>query len=174
MKKGIPIIVEKNGKVEDIYSSLHEASQKLGLHVSTIKWRILQGKETGGVFLRYFTQEESDKVSSMAIAFLNREKQAEIDKQRQVKDKQRKSKDTKGKPDKFEFSGDSELDSSKYSIVHYELSVGRICITPCPYKEMPKPMVGSARCLGCPSYHGRNRTKQQVACSAVNGRTWMK
>lgn len=60
-------------------------------------------------------------------------------------------------------SDDVELDS-KYHLISYEVRNLRVSITPCPFKEHPKPMVGSGACLKCTSFRGRNREKHQVAC----------
>lgn len=63
---------------------------------------------------------------------------------------------------------DKELDRDKYKIIQYEVKYKRVSITPCPFKESPKPMVGSASCMECKSFKGRNRQKHEVACSRVN------
>lgn len=63
---------------------------------------------------------------------------------------------------------DKELDKDKYKIINYEVKNKRVSITPCPYKCSPKPMVGSAACMECKSFKGRNRQKHEVACGRVN------
>lgn len=60
---------------------------------------------------------------------------------------------------------DIELDGSKYRIVRYEVRNKRECITPCPFRVYPKPLVGSGGCVSCPSFKGRNRKRHEVACS---------
>jgi hypothetical protein len=58
-----------------------------------------------------------------------------------------------------------KLDGEKYTILKYEVRNIRECITPCPFKEAPKPMVGSAKCMSCGSYRGRNRIAHEIACN---------
>lgn len=48
--------------------------------------------------------------------------------------------------------------------IRYEKNSFGVCITPCPYLEYPKPMVGSAGCQICPSFNGIDRKQQQIAC----------
>lgn len=62
-------------------------------------------------------------------------------------------------------SDDQELDSERYKIVKYEVRNLRECITPCPYRDYPKPMVGSGACLTCTSFKGRNKKTHEVACN---------
>lgn len=69
-------------------------------------------------------------------------------------------------PKNYRFQDDNtELDRDKYAIVKYEVVHKRICITPCPFKRAPKPLVGSASCLICSSFKGRNINSHEVACS---------
>lgn len=58
-----------------------------------------------------------------------------------------------------------DLDRERYNIIKYEVKHERICITPCPFLEAPKPMVGSGRCIKCSRNRGRNRKTHEVACS---------
>lgn len=58
---------------------------------------------------------------------------------------------------------DDKLDD-KYNILDYK-TVNGVCITPCPFKESPKPKVGSAACLKCRQFKGKDKTKHQVACA---------
>lgn len=53
----------------------------------------------------------------------------------------------------------------KYKILAYSTRQGRICITPCPYKEgTNKTMVGSLQCEACRSFRGKKRTEHLIAC----------
>lgn len=58
-----------------------------------------------------------------------------------------------------------ELDRERYNIIKYEVKYGHICITPCPFLEAPKPMVGSGKCIRCSRNRGRNRITHEIACS---------
>lgn len=59
---------------------------------------------------------------------------------------------------------DSEL-NPKYTILSYETKCPKVHITPCPFHESPKPMIGSAKCQMCGSFRGINRVNKQVACN---------
>jgi len=174
MKERIPIALEKGGEVVNIFPSIHKASRDLGLHVSTIKWRIERGTEVKGVLLRTVTDTEKEKLCKTTVQLINqvRQKKQQSEKPQKIKLKGEVKKSGKiGRRETTRTEADDiELNSEKYSIVSYELVFGRLCITPCPYREAPKPKVGSGLCMDCPSFRGRNRTKQQVACSAVNVR----
>ena len=157
--------MEENGKVVDIFSSIQDASRSLGIHVSTIEWRIRQKKAIKGVKLRYLTEEEEETGIKFLIDFLNKGKE---EKKREAE----KPPEKKMKQVGPSLEDDVELDSGKYSIIHYETISGHICVTPCPHLEAPKPKVGSALCVGCPSFHGRNRTRQEVACGNSVKKSW--
>lgn len=52
----------------------------------------------------------------------------------------------------------------EHTLLNYE-SYGRVCLTPCQFKESPKPKIGSVLCQCCHAFCGINREKQQVACN---------
>lgn len=60
---------------------------------------------------------------------------------------------------------DVELDRDKFPILSYEVKFKRVSITPCPYAEYPKPMIGSWKCQRCRSFKGINRNTHEVACN---------
>lgn len=60
------------------------------------------------------------------------------------------------------------VDREKYNVLKYEVINKRVSITPCPYKEHPKPMVGSCACMSCKSNRGRDRKTHEVACNRIN------
>lgn len=157
--------MEKNGEVVDIFPSIQDASRSLGIHVSTIEWRIRQKRSVKGVLMRYLTEEEEEAGTKFLIDFLNKEKEE----QKRVTENPAEK---KNKPTATSLEDDVELDSGKYSIIHYETIAGHICVTPCPHLEAPKPKVGSALCLRCSSFHGRNRTRQEVACGDSVKKSW--
>ena len=59
---------------------------------------------------------------------------------------------------------EKRIEDGDYVAVPYQQRHGVICITPCPYHEAPKPMVGSSRCHGCSSYITQNRETHHVLC----------
>lgn len=58
-----------------------------------------------------------------------------------------------------------ELDASKYRILSYEVRNQVECITPCPFREHPRPMIGSAGCMKCSSFKGKDSINHQIACN---------
>lgn len=66
------------------------------------------------------------------------------------------------------FRSDDAVLDTKYRIVTYQTRNLRECITPCPYRDNPKPMIGSVNCVRCSSFRGRNKVTHQVACNRSN------
>lgn len=170
MKKGIPVIMEKDGKVETIFPAIHEAARTLEKHISSIKSRIASGRTIKGIRLRYMTQEETDRIRQLAIDMLSRD----LEEKERIRLEEEAAKKKAERLAALEEKEDVELDGEKFTILSYELMAGRVCVTPCPYKDAPKPKVGSSLCMACGSFHGRNRKKKQVACSAVTWKPWLK
>lgn len=162
--------MEKDGKVETIFPAIHEAARTLGKHVSSIKARISSGRAVKGILLRYITQEETDRIRQMAIDMLSRD----MEEKERIRLEEEAARKKAERLAAIEEEEDVELDGEKYTILSYEMVAGRVCVTPCPYKDAPKPKVGSSLCMACGSFHGRNRRKKQVACSAVAWKPWMK
>ena len=74
-------------------------------------------------------------------------------------------KEKKRKPEKKADKKDREwTESNKPMVLPYEVKNSRICITPCPYQDAPKPMIGSGRCVNCSSNYGRNIKTHEVLC----------
>lgn len=59
---------------------------------------------------------------------------------------------------------DVVLDREKYKILSYQTK-NHVCITPCPFLQSPKPMIGSGRCMYCTSFRGRNIKTNEIACN---------
>ena len=148
MKGTKQIIVEKEGKVIAVFASLKDAELLTKMNSSTIEYRLAKGGEVRGLTFRYCIPDEVESFEKISSPKKGKEKEIARD------------------------TFDMEEADKKFNVVDYKLSAGRICITPCPYREAPKPKVGSAACMECTSFHGRNRITQQVACSAVNGKVW--
>lgn len=161
MSVGIPVTLERNGKIISIFATMQDAAKSLGMHVSTIQWRVERGRDVKGERMRLATEAEIRK--------LREAKLKESREKRRIKERASTKKDTYVEESEFEMDS-VKLDGEKYRIVNYEVTPWRLCITPCPFKESPKPMVGSAVCATCSSFHGRDRVRKQVACSDVYGR----
>ena len=148
MKGTKEIIVEKEGKVIAVFASMKDAEILTKMSSGTIDYRLSKGGEVRGLTFRYCIPAEIEAFDKIASPKKGKEKEIAYD------------------------TFDMETAGKKYNVVDYQLATGRICITPCPYRDAPKPKVGSAACMNCTSFHGRNRLTQQVACSAVNGKVW--
>lgn len=142
------IVVEKDGKVIAVFDSIESAELLTKMNYSSIYYRLSKGCEVKGLTFRHCILKETEAFERIACPKKGKDKEIAYD------------------------TLDMEEANKKYNVVNYELAAGRICITPCPYQEAPKPKVGSAACMKCISFHGRNRLTQQVACSAVNGKVW--
>lgn len=59
------------------------------------------------------------------------------------------------------------------NLVRYDTSQIHVCITPCPYAEAPKPMVGSASCMRCSCFLGKDTEKKIVRCKFKIGHSKM-
>lgn len=64
------------------------------------------------------------------------------------------------------------------TFVPYRTIRGKILITPCPYRDWDngnRPLVGSANCVACTSFRGKDRENQIVRCAIKKNRdkeTW--
>lgn len=63
---------------------------------------------------------------------------------------------------------EKEVNREKYNVIKYEVINKRVSITPCPHRRYPRPMVGSAACMKCRYFRGRNRQSHEVACNRIN------
>ena len=57
-----------------------------------------------------------------------------------------------------------EATLNEQTLISYQKNTFVVCITPCPYYESPKPMVGSARCQSCASFIGMYKSTLEVSC----------
>lgn len=57
-----------------------------------------------------------------------------------------------------------ETTLNKQTLISYQKNTFGVCITPCPYYEAPKPMVGSAKCQSCGSFIGMYKSTLEVSC----------
>ena len=169
MKISTPVVVEEKGRGMGMFMSVSDAAKSVGLTDKAIRHRIHAGMKTVDWTYRYATPDETAFIRQLASGVPKTDRSALIKELSQTKRRYKR------KPLKeLECEGDRDwvLLGKKYDIVPYEITAGRVCVTQCPYREAPKPKVGSALCMACTSFHGRNRVRRQVACSAVKGKTW--
>ena len=57
-----------------------------------------------------------------------------------------------------------ETTLNEQTLIRYQKDTFGVCITPCPYSEAPKPMVGSAKCQLCGSFIGISKSTLEVSC----------
>lgn len=128
--------LDLEGNILNRYESVSEVSKKKGFAHASIIYRIRTGCVRGGIMFA-FENPEDNKPNGNNWCYIPK-----------------KPKDAK-----------QALDASKYKIVKYEVRNLRECITPCPFKEHPRPMVGSAGCMECSSFRGRDNKSHLVACN---------
>lgn len=63
------------------------------------------------------------------------------------------------------YNGIFKFNAKKHCKVPYELMMGCVCITPCPFSLSPKPRVGSCKCLDCSYFKIKDKEKQFVVCT---------
>lgn len=126
-----------------VFASMKEAEMLTKMSSATIDYRLSKAGEVRGLTFRYCIPDEIEAFDKIASPKKGKEKEIAYD------------------------TFDMETARKKYTIVDYQLATGHICITPCPFRDAPKPKVGSAACMDCSSFQGRNRLTQQVACSSV-------
>ena len=229
MHERIPIVMERAGEVVSIFDSMQHAARTLGMHVSTIRWRIDRGSEVKGELLRLATPEDIERLNGQVVqrteqAFPKRSIRVRFPSRPQKSKEERE--DMRGKKQAIAIEHEGKvmgvfpsmknaarfMDYGHYKsimtrigkgvgkdgysvrlateeetarlqqevkkekkhrednggeLVPYELGKGRICITPCPYRDAPKPLVGSALCEACPSFQWKYRDRLQVRCGAV-------
>lgn len=126
-----------------IFPSLKATGEFLGIVSSGVIKRILNEKPSrdGWMFSRMPLTEAELKTLER-----QRERKRELNKQGFIQDTIK------------------EIDRKKYRIMRYEKNRCNACITPCPHILSPKPMIGSGLCQRCPSFHGIDRNRQEVAC----------
>lgn len=160
------VTIEKEGSIIGLFTSISNAARSIGITETAIRKRIAKGENREGETFRWATKEEQvilRKLKAFQLGDIPVKKNTVENKSKQdVKERGTKLKELD--PDTED---NLDLLSEQYIIVSYELANGRVCITPCPYRDAPKPKIGSALCLSCGSFHGRNRVKQQVACGAA-------
>lgn len=170
MKTPKPLVIEKDGKVIGIFASTSMAASCIGVTDKAVNVRIHEGMKRSGEIYRYATKEESRIIRSILPAYPGASTPPLIKELKTAREQRQKKPRKVAEP----VADNTELDSEKYTLVSYAITASRVCITPCPYREAPKPKVGSAACMKCGSFHGRNRTTLQVACGALSWKPWMK
>ena len=140
------------------FECIGDAARMVGIYTSNMTSRIKTGYTKDGLSFRFVKNGES----LTDIPCLSPERK----RGQKFVVTEKMPKQTKPKKErKSVFEDDNtELNRDKYLILKYEVRNFRECITPCPFKESPKPMIGSAACIKCSSFKGRNRTTHEIAC----------
>lgn len=152
-----PVIMEVFGEIVGYYNSTTDAAKKFNRYATTITKRVERGSVIDCVLLRYPNDDEDYK-SYKCLSPKVMEKETPREKPVKIE---------RPKKEKKVFNYDDELDAEKYTIVNYEVKNLRICVTKCTVRDYPQPLVGSAACVRCPSFKGRNKKTHQVACSHI-------
>lgn len=66
-------------------------------------------------------------------------------------------------PEKYKWKRRKKI-KERFKTLSYQTRY-HVCLTPCPFKEAPKPMIGSSLCQSCSSFQGHDKEKQIVSCS---------
>lgn len=135
------LVKNSNGDIIEEYNSATEAANHYGINSSTMSYRAKTGFQKDG---KTFTYDSNQLPPSRRKRSMPKHEQFQDD--------------------------DVELNRNKYAIVPYEVKDGRICITPCPFHNYPKPLVGSGKCINCSSFRGRNKKTHEVACNNSLGK----
>ena len=166
-----PVVLERNGEVAGIFASIISAARCIGITEKGMRARIANASKMHEGTYRYATDEEAKLIRTL-VPEPSKELNYDL-----IKYAEKMSDPNKRvKLKELEKDEDEDLSalSEKYNIVPYELSAGCVCVTPCPYRDYPKPKVGSALCVSCPSFYARNRKTKQVACTSGNVKTKIK
>ena len=70
-----------------------------------------------------------------------------------------------GRKRRKNYNGVFKFDEKKHCKVYYELTMGCVCITPCPFSLSPKPRVGSWECLDCSYFKIKDQENRFVVCT---------
>lgn len=153
------------GKPVGWFESISDAARKLGYNKDSISRRVKRGLVISGVRIR-FPQEGEEYTSLPNLTPPKVYGQCERPKGGSV-GRPKTKKPEKGKKEVVY----KELDRENYNIIPYEVRNAIQCITPCPFMEAPKFMVGSVQCQRCNSFRGRDTRTHEVACNrSYNGK----
>jgi hypothetical protein len=145
-KRAVAII--RKGRVIAIYSSTGNAGRCMGYSDATIRNYIANGTQKGGLSFRFADEAETKLIRRLGGLPVSKDNDEVVEAPKPT------------------------VKESNYTTISYETIAGKVCITPCPHRIDDKPKVGSSQCAECPFFHGRNREKQTVRCSAASDRTW--
>lgn len=145
------VVMEIGGVPQGRFDCTGDAARMFGITTSNMTNRILKKLVVNNVLFRY--PREGEDLSSVPCLSPHRMRKEKPQKVKRVKKRHEYKSD------------DVELDREKYIIVPYEVRDLRVCITKCTYREFPQPLVGSADCVKCPFFKGRNKKTHEVACS---------
>ena len=155
MKK---VVMVAEGKSIGYFDCIADAARMTGIRTTSMTQRIKNRFVKNGIGFRFM--EEGEDLTGITCLSPERKRG-----ERFVKTEKMPKQTNPKKEKKSVFEDDNtELNRDKYLILKYEVRNLRECITPCPFKEAPKPMIGSAMCMKCGSFKGRNRKTHEVAC----------
>lgn len=144
MKAGTRVIAIRKSDGEQIkFARVKDAAKFAGITPSSMSHRISCGTVDGKGY--YYIMDEGGELTKWQMY---RARKKSYDKRNYLNE-------------------DVELDKEKYRTIPYEVRNLRESITPCPFKEYPKPMVGSVQCVRCTSFRGRNKQSHEVACCRI-------
>lgn len=152
------VVMVENGEPKQLFRSSSDAARYLGVSATTITNRVKGKSIVKNVLLRY--PMEGEDLSELPIIICEETIRSNRTRAPRKPSQPRES----NNPTPFK-SDDVELERDKYRILPYEVIYERICITPCPFKDPPKPKIGSVECMRCGSNKGRNKKTHEVACS---------
>lgn len=132
-------VIDLNGDVLDTFETLKDAAQFYGVKESTIIYRIKTQHIFNGEMVQYETVLPHDCLEA----------------KRYKRNRYKKNENIRW----------CDVDKDNYKKVEYKIKMKHVCITPCPYSQSPKPMVGSARCEGCSRFKFRDSESKIVYCT---------
>ena len=145
------VVMEIGGVPQGRFDCTGDAARMFGITTSNMTNRIVKKLVYNNVLFRY-PNEGEDLSSIPCLSPLRRRKEKPQKPKREKKRHEYKSDDV-------------ELNREKYTIVPYKVRNLRVCITRCAYRDYPQPLVGSAECVKCRYFKGRNKKTHEVACS---------
>ena len=126
-----------NGEIVEVFDTVNDAASYFGMKNPTLLYHKRRGHKINGLTVDYLDEHNTRIKKTKTII-----------------------------PENYRFEEkEVELDREKYLIIKYEVKYGRVCITPCPFMDAPKHMVGSGKCITCSRNRGRKKSTHEIACA---------
>lgn len=160
-------VVDKDGNLVKLFSSLNEAAVEANCTASTLGWRIKNKNVFGGLRAEYMPIDLNEEQELRRLKWRER---AAIQKIRKSETQMTDSyeKDSMSIEQKEKLLEEFEKKGIRFEIVKYELRNGLVSVTPCKKKDNGDsnvwPMIGSAKCVACRYFKGRCRETKEVIC----------